>query len=67
MIAIFTFIFYIINQIAIIILVYHIFKTKYCLTEVLEQPGGGTPALNVMTIRGQRHSNVSKPTKNVID
>ena len=28
--------------------------------EVLEQPGGGTPALNVMVIRDQRHANVSK-------
>ena len=27
---------------------------------VLEQPGGGTPALNVMAIRDQRHANVSQ-------
>ena len=27
---------------------------------VLEQPGGGTPALNIMAIRDQRHANVSK-------
>ena len=32
----------------------------YCLTEVLEQQGGGTPALNVMVIRDQGHANVSK-------
>ena len=37
-----------------------IFEIKYCLTEVLEQPGGGTPALSVMVIRDQRHANVSK-------
>ena len=53
------------NQICIIILyqswlVFLIFEIKYCLTEVLEQPGGGTPALNVMAIRDQRHANVSK-------
>ena len=41
-------------------LVFLIFEIKYCLTEVLEQPGGGTPALNVMAIRDQRHANVSK-------
>ena len=41
-------------------LVFLIFEIKYCLTDVLEQPGGGTPALNVMAIRDQRHSNVSK-------
>ena len=37
-----------------------IFEIEYCLTDVLEQPGGGTPALNVMAIRDQRYSNVSK-------
>ena len=26
----------------------------------MEQPGGGTPALNVMAISGQCHTNVSK-------
>ena len=41
-------------------LVFLIYEIKYCLTEVLEQPGGGTPALNVMAIRDQRHANVSK-------
>ena len=51
MISIFLFTFYIINQICIIILyqirlVFLIFEFKYCITEVLEQPGGGTPALN---------------------
>ena len=57
--------FYIISQICFIILyqitlVFLIFEIKYCLTEVLEQPEGGTPALNVMAIRDQRHANVSK-------
>ena len=28
--------------------------------EVLEQPGGGTPTLNVMAICDQRHAKVSK-------
>ena len=65
MISILTFTFYIINQICFIILyqirlVFLIFEIKYCLTEVLEQPGGGSPALNVMAIRDQRHANVSK-------
>ena len=41
-------------------LVFLIFEIKYCLTGVLEQPGVGTPALNVMAIRDQRHANVSK-------
>ena len=59
------FIFYIINQICFIILYqirleYLIFEIKYCLTEVLEQPGGGTPTLNVIDTRYQRHANVSK-------
>ena len=30
-----------------------IFSIKCCLAEVLEQSGGGTPALNVMVIRHQ--------------
>ena len=52
MISILIFTYCIINQIYIIILyqirlVFLIFEIKYCLTEVLEQPGGGTPALNV--------------------
>ena len=59
-----VFTFYIINQISIIILhqimlVFLIFRT-FCLTEVLEKPGGETPALNVMVIRDPRHANVSK-------
>ena len=33
---------------------------KCYLTEVLEQPRGGTPALKIMAIRDQRHENVSK-------
>ena len=41
-------------------LVFLIFRIKYCLMKVLEQPGGGTPALNVMAIRDQRHANVNK-------
>ena len=67
MISILIFTFYIINQICFIILyqirlVFLIFEIKYmyCLTEVLEQQGGGTPALNVMAIRDQGHANVSK-------
>ena len=65
MISTHIFTFYIINQICIIILyqirlVFLIFEIKYCLTEVLEQPGGGTLALNVMVVYDQRHANVSK-------
>ena len=65
MISIFIFTFYIINQICFIILyqirlVFLILEIKYCLTEVLEQRGGGTPPLNVMALRDQRHANVSK-------
>ena len=41
-------------------LVFLIFRIKYCLTDVLEQPGGGTPVLNVMAIHDQPHANVSK-------
>ena len=41
-------------------LVFIMFKIKCCLTEVLEQPGGGSRAFNVMVIRNQRHANVSK-------
>ena len=56
---------YIINQISIIILhqtrlVFLIFRSNYCLMEVLEQPEGGTPALNVMAIRDHCHANVIK-------
>ena len=63
-ILIFTF-FYIISQICIIILyqiklVFFIFKIKYCLMEVLVQPGGGSPALNRSWRRDQRHANTSK-------
>ena len=39
------------------LLVFLIFEIKYCLTEVLEQPGAG---INVMAIRDQRHANVSQ-------
>ena len=65
MISILIFTFYIINQICIIILyqirlVFLTFEIKYCLKEVLEEPGGGIPTLNVMAIREQRHANVSK-------
>ena len=65
MISILIFTFYIIIQICFIILyqirlVLLIFEIKYCITEVLEQPGAGTLALNVMAIRVQRHANVSK-------
>ena len=59
MISILIFTLYIINQIGFIILyqirlVFLIFEIKYCLTEVLEQPGGGTPAPNVMAIHCKR-------------
>ena len=40
--------------------VFLIFEINCCITEVLEQPGGGTPALNVMAIRDQSQANVSK-------
>ena len=72
-ISILMFTFYIINQIFIIILyqirlVFLILEIKYCLTEikfknvleVLEQSRGRTPALNVVAIRDQRNTNVSK-------
>ena len=48
-------------------LVFLIFEIKYCLTEALEQPGVGTPALNVMAIRDQRHANVSKQRRLLTD
>ena len=72
MISILIFTFYIINQICIIILyqirlVFLIFEIKYCLTEVLEQPGGGTPTLKVMVIRDQRHANVIKQRTLLVD
>ena len=43
-----------------IMLFFLIFEIKYCLTEVLEESGGGTLALNVMAISDQHHANVSK-------
>ena len=72
MISILIFTFYIINQICFIILyqirlVFHTFEIKYCLNEILEQPGGGTPAFNVMAIRDQRHANVSKQRMLLVD
>ena len=65
MISILIFTFYIINQICIIILyqirlVSLIFEIKYCLIEVLEQPGGRAPVHKVMALRDQRHANASK-------
>ena len=65
MISVLIFTFYIISQISIIILhlirlVFLIFRINYCLTEGLEQPGGGTPTLNVMAVRDQRHTNFSQ-------
>ena len=49
------------NQISIITLhlirlASFIFAIKYCRTDVLEQPGGSTPAFNVMAIHDQRHA-----------
>ena len=37
-----------------------VFSIKAYLTEVSEQPRGGTTALNVKAIRDRRHANVSK-------
>ena len=59
LISVLTFTFHIINQISIIILhpirlTLLIFGIKYCVMEVLEQPGGRTSALN-MAIHDQRH------------
>ena len=64
--------FYIINHISTIILhqirlVLLIFEIKSCLTEAFEQPGGGTPALNVMAIRDQRQAVVSIQTALLAD
>ena len=72
MISILILTFYIINHISIIILhpialVFLIFGTKYCLTEVFEQPRGETPAFNVMAIRGQRHAHFSKQSTLLVD
>ena len=59
LILIFTF------QISIIILhqvglIFLMFRIKYCIMEVLEQPKRRKSALNVMAICDQRHTNVSK-------
>ena len=35
--------------------------------DLLEQPRGGTPVLNVMTICDQRHANISKQTMLLAD
>ena len=60
-ISILIFTFYIINQIHVSIIIKHltglIFVPK---TGVVQQPEGGTPVLNVMAIRDQRHASVSK-------
>ena len=48
-------------------LVFLIFKIKNCLTEVLEQPRGGTPVHNVMAISDQCHANISKQTTLLAD
>ena len=61
MISIIIFTFYIINYVSIIIkhqtgLVFRIFRIKSDLTEVLEEPRGGTPVLNVVAIRDQRQT-----------
>ena len=65
-----VYIFYIINQISIIIihpirLVVLIFIIKYYLhvTEVLEQQGVGRHALNIVAIRVKRHANVRNVRK----
>ena len=69
-ISILIFTFYIISYISIIIkhqtgLVFWIFRINSYLREVLEEPRGGTPMLNVIAIRDQRYANVSKPRTNV--
>ena len=66
------FTFYIIKLIFIIMLhpvrlVFLIFKIKNWLTEGLEQPRGGNPALIVTAICHQRHANVSKQTTLLAD
>ena len=71
-ISIFIFTFYIINQISIFIqhltgLVFWILVIKSHLTDVSEQPRGESPALNVMAIRDQRHTNVSKQRMLLVD
>ena len=70
LISILIFTFYIINQISIIILhrirlVFLIFRIKLCLTEVLEQPWGGTPTLNTMAIHDQCHANHANVSKQI--
>ena len=63
MISILIFTFYIVNQICFVIL-YQI-RLVFLISETILPngglgTGGGTPALNVMAIRDQRHANVSK-------
>ena len=74
MISILIFTIDIINQIPIIILypdrlVFLIFRINYRLTEPegLEQPEGGTPALNVIAIRDRCRANVSKHRTSLAD
>ena len=69
-ISILVFTFYIIKLICIIIqyptrLVFRVFSIKPYLTEVSEQPRGGTPALNVKAIRDRRYANDSKQPADV--
>ena len=40
--------------------VFLIFRIKYCPVEVLEQPGGGDPMLNVIAMCDQGHTNVGE-------
>ena len=40
---------------------------KTYLTEISEQPRGGTPALNVKAIRDRHHANISKQRKLLAD
>ena len=42
-------------------------KPKPNLTEVSEQPRGGTPAFNVKAICDQRHTNISKQRTLLVD
>ena len=64
MISIPIFTFNIINQISIIFLhpislVFLIFRIKFCLMEILEQPEGGTPVFYVMAICDPLHTDVN--------
>ena len=65
LISVLIFTFYFIPFLSIIplpenIMHFLIFRIEYCLPEVLEQPEGGTPILDVMAICDRHHTNASK-------